>query len=239
MYDAYIVLDADNLVNKQFLDEINNNVNKGYEILQAYLGCKNPGDTWITKCYSLAYWLSNSNYQDAHSRLGLSAQMGGTGMVIRPSVLEEVGWRTDSLTEDLVLTTNYVSTKNRSCCWVHNARLYDEKPLKLKPSIKQRTRWMQGHMETMFQHALPLLAKGIKNLSLRQIDVAFYLMRPFMNIVMFAVYLIRVLAIFLFPGSFMASSFFMSFDTAVNLMLAYLIMQLYVLFEEGYLRYAP
>lgn len=237
VYDAYIVLDADNLVNEQFLDEINVNLNEGHEILQAYLGCKNPGDTWVSKCYSLAYWLSNANYQDAHSRLGLSAQMGGTGMVLRPSVLEEIGWRTDSLTEDLVLTTNYVSAKNRPCKWVHDARLYDEKPLKIKPSIKQRTRWMQGHMAAFFQHGIPLFLKGLRNFSFKQLDVAFYLSRPFLNLCLFIVYVLRLFAVFFFPGSFMAATFLMDFDSAIILLLAYLLIQLYILYGEHYLRY--
>lgn len=238
VYDAYIVLDADNLVNEQFLDEINAHLNEGYEIMQAYLGCKNPGDTWVSKCYSLAYWLSNADYQNAHSRLGLSAQMGGTGMVLRPSVLEEIGWKTDSLTEDLVLTTHYVSTKNKACHWVNEARLYDEKPLKIKPSIKQRTRWMQGHMAACFKYALPLLRKGILNLSFKQIDVALYLLRPLLNLFMFAVYVIRIFAVFFFPGSFMASTFLMDFNSATILLLAYILIQVYLLYDEHYLRYA-
>lgn len=236
-YDAYVILDADNLVNIQFLDEINLKMNQGYEILQAYLGCKNPNDTWVTKCYSISYWLSNINYQNAHSKLGLSAQMGGTGMIIRPSVLKEVGWRTDSLTEDLLLTTSYVQTKNRSCCWVHKARLYDEKPLKIRASTVQRTRWMQGHMDVLFKNGLPLLGKGILNLSFRQIDTAVYLARPFLNLVLFVVYMLRVVTKIVFPDSFMAVDFLMSFRTAMGIAIFCLLVQTYSLIKEGYFRY--
>ena len=54
-YDAYIVLDADNVVNEEYLDAINERMNEGYEILQTYLGCKNPRDTWISASYSYSY----------------------------------------------------------------------------------------------------------------------------------------------------------------------------------------
>ncbi len=236
-YDAYIVLDADNLVNERFFDEINDKLNQGYEILQAYLGCKNPGDTWISKCYTMAYWLSNSNYQDAHARIGLSAQMGGTGMVFRPCVLEEVGWRTDSLTEDLVLTANYTLKKDQPCMWVHSAKLYDEKPLDMKPSIKQRTRWMQGHNKAMREYAPQLFLAAIQNRSLLQLDMAFYLMRPFLNFCLFVTYIIRIFGSLFMPGSVFATGFVMNFQSALILMLAYTLIQLYVLSEENYLRY--
>jgi len=174
VYDAYIILDADNLVNDEFFYAINDKLNEGHEIMQTYLGCKNPKDTWVSGSYSFCYWVSNTIYQHSHARAKLSAQMSGTGMVLRPSVLRNIGWDTDSLTEDLVLTARYVLGKRRPCGWVHGARLYDEKPLKIMPSVRQRTRWMQGYMAAMFKFAPRLVWSGIRHRSWIQIDVAFY-----------------------------------------------------------------
>jgi Glycosyltransferases, probably involved in cell wall biogenesis len=235
-YDAYIVLDADNLVNEEYLYAINEKMNEGHEILQTYLGCKNPKDTWVSGSYSYCYWVSNTIYQMGHSKVNLSAQMGGTGMVLRPSVLREIGWETDSLTEDLVLTVRYVSIKNLPCCWVHEAKLYDEKPLKLKPSIRQRTRWMQGHMAAMFKFAPKLFLTGLKNLSLQQLDVAFYLSRPFLNMIMFASYLIRIYFNVFMPET-MSLKFIMSNNTSLLLLIGHFILQFYVLFTERYGHY--
>ena len=203
--------------------------------MQTYLGCKNPNDTWISKCYSYAYWISNANYQNAHSKVGLSAQMGGTGMVFRPNVIFDIGWETNSLTEDLVLTTKYVLETNRPCHWIHEARLYDEKPLKLKPSVKQRTRWMQGHIDAMFTYAPKLFLRACKNFSLKQWDVAFYLCRPLLNITMFIVYLARILCNTFFPANFAAMSFFMTARTSTVLLLAYLLIQVFILYREKFL----
>jgi len=235
-YDAYIVLDADNLVNEEYLYAINEKMNEGHEILQTYLGCKNPKDTWVSGSYSYCYWVSNTIYQMGHSKVNLSAQMGGTGMILRPSVLREIGWETDSLTEDLVLTVRYVSIKNLPCCWVHEAKLYDEKPLKLKPSIRQRTRWMQGHMAAMFKFAPTLFLKGLKNHSLKQLDVAFYLSRPFLNIVMFVCYLTRIYFNVFMPET-MSLKFIMSNNTSLLLLIGHFILQFYVLFCERYGHY--
>ncbi len=236
-YDAYIILDADNLVNESFFDEINYKMNEGYEILQAYLGCKNPTDTWISKCYSYAYWVSDEMYQDAHSRAGLTAQMGGTGMVLRPSVLDEIGWHTDSLTEDLVLTARYVLEKNQACCWVREAKLYDEKPLKLKPSVRQRTRWMQGHMDAMFRYAPKLFVASIKNHSLKQFDMAFYLARPLINLILVATYTTRLFFNIFMPTSPLSSAFIMGTNTSTLLLISTVLLQAYLLFNEYYARY--
>ena len=237
-YDAYIVLDADNLVNEEFLDAINDQMNEGYEILQCYLGCKNPKDTWISASYSYSYWISNTLYQDAHARVGLSAQMGGTGMVIRPSVIEDIGWATDSLTEDLVLTSRYILGKNKSCSWVPDARLYDEKPLKLTPSIRQRTRWMQGHMAAMFKYAPKLLLQGLTKFSFKSLDMAFYLMRPFLAIVLFVLYMCRVFFNVFMPDT-LSIEFIMSTGTSTLLLLGSITLQLFILFIERYARYMP
>ena len=237
VYDAYIILDADNLVNESFLDEINYKMNEGYEILQAYLGCKNPRDTWISRCYSYAYWVSDAQYQEGHSRVGLTAQMGGTGMVLRPSVLDEVGWHTDSLTEDLVLTSRYVLQTNRACCWVEKAKLYDEKPLKMKPSVKQRTRWMQGHMDALFKYGGPLLIASIKNRSLKQFDMAFYLARPLINLILVVTYLVRLGFNLFAPHSPLSAAFIMGTETSTVLLIATVVLQGYLLFNEYYARY--
>lgn len=239
VYDAYIVLDADNLVNEEYFDAINDRMNEGHEMLQTYLGCKNPRDTWISASYSYSYWVSNDLYQNAHSRIGLTCQMGGTGMVIRPSILDDIGWDTDSLTEDLVLTARYTLLRNRSACWVHSARLYDEKPLKNIPSIRQRTRWMQGHMAAMFKFAPKLLYSSIRHLSFRQFDMAFYLLRPFLNLVLLLSYAVRLSINTFAPQSALSMGFIMGDNVSMLLLIGYITLQLYVLFMENYGRYIP
>ena len=238
VYDAYIILDADNIVNEEFLDAINDKVNEGYEILQCYLGCKNPKDSIVAASYSYSYWVSNTLYQQAHARAGLSAQMGGTGMVMRPSVLDDIGWATDSLTEDLVLTSRYILAKNKSCSWVHDAKLYDEKPLKLIPSIRQRTRWMQGHMAAMFKYAPKLILNGFTKFSFKSLDMAFYLLRPLLTLALFVAYMFRIFFNIFMPET-MSIEFIMSTNTSLLLLLGSIVLQLFILFMERYTRYMP
>ena len=47
-YDAVAIFDADNLVDKRFLLEMNNRLCKGDKLVQGYLDAKNPYDTWVS-----------------------------------------------------------------------------------------------------------------------------------------------------------------------------------------------
>jgi cellulose synthase/poly-beta-1,6-N-acetylglucosamine synthase-like glycosyltransferase len=80
-YDAIAIFDADNLVSKNFLNEMNYKLVQGYKVVQGYIDSKNPDDSWITESYSISFWTVNRLFQLARANLGLSNQIGGTGFV--------------------------------------------------------------------------------------------------------------------------------------------------------------
>ena len=49
--------------------------------------------------------------------------------------------------------------------WSHEAVVYDEKPLQLATSMKQRQRWMQGLADVASHYVKPLVKKSIKEKS--------------------------------------------------------------------------
>lgn len=177
-YDAVMMFDADNLVSKDFLQIINSKLLEGHEVVQAYLDSKNPEDTWVTKSYSFAYWSTNRIYQLAREHLGLSAQLGGTGVTVTTNVLKEIGWGATSLTEDLEFTQRYILKTGKRVAWAHDAKLFDEKPLGFMQSCRQRIRWMQGHFDCMTRYAIPLLIEGFRKRNFLLIDSAIYLVMP-------------------------------------------------------------
>ena len=71
-YDAVVIFDADNLVKKNFLLEMNNKLCDGEKIVQGYIDSKNPYDTWVTNTFSIAFWLMNRMIQLARFNLGIS-----------------------------------------------------------------------------------------------------------------------------------------------------------------------
>ncbi len=181
-YDAVCIFDADNLVSSRFLLEMNKQLSKGHKVIQGYLDSKNPYDTWISGNYSIAYWISNRLFQLPRYYLGLNCALGGTGFTIATDVLKEIGWGATSLTEDLEFSLKLV-LKGMRVSWSHEAVVYDEKPLGLKQSWRQRKRWMQGHSDCATRYLKKLLKKALKDRDMVALDASIYLIQPFIIVV--------------------------------------------------------
>jgi cellulose synthase/poly-beta-1,6-N-acetylglucosamine synthase-like glycosyltransferase len=176
-YDAVAIFDADNLVHRNFLNEMNKKLCEGYKVVQGYLDTKNPEDTWITGSYSIAFWTCNRMFQLARSNVGLSGQLGGTGFCIDTEILKELGWGATCLTEDLEFTCKLV-LHGYKVGWAHDAIIYDEKPLTLSQSWWQRKRWMQGFADVSSRYFLKLVKKSLLSFSFVALDCAFYSIQP-------------------------------------------------------------
>ncbi len=177
-YDAVVVIDADNLVSTNFLTIMNNRLLKGEKIIQGYLDTKNAYDTWITKSIYIGYLLTNRFLQLSKYNIGLTCALGGTGMCLSVEVLKRYGWGMTSLTEDLEFQMKALMNDIK-VTWAHDARIYDEKPLSLMQSWRQRRRWMQGHCNVAGRYMGRLLREGIRTKNFAMIDGALYLMQPF------------------------------------------------------------
>ncbi|WP_315118052.1 glycosyltransferase family 2 protein [uncultured Clostridium sp.] len=176
-YDAVAIFDADNLVHKNFLREVNKKMCKNYKVVQGYLDSKNPVDTWITGSYSIAFWTSNRMFQLSRSNLGLSNQLGGTGFCIDIDILKELGWGATCLTEDLEFTCKLV-LNGYKVGWAHDAIIYDEKPLTLKHSWSQRRRWMQGFADVSHRYFFKLMKRAVTKFDFKALDCALYTIQP-------------------------------------------------------------
>lgn len=191
-YDAVGIFDADNLVSKNFLNEMNYKLTQGCKVVQGYIDSKNPDDSWITESYSISFWATNRLFQLGRSNLGLSNQIGGTGFCVETSILKEIGWGVTCLTEDLEFTSKLV-LNGYKVGWAHNAIVYDEKPLTLKQSWSQRKRWMQGFTDVASRFFFKLLKKSIKSRSFTTFDCAIYTLQPFVTLLMGVVAVITLL----------------------------------------------
>ncbi|MEW8955196.1 glycosyltransferase family 2 protein [Clostridium sp.] len=204
-YDAVVVLDADNLVSKNFLRVMNNKLCNGDKVVQGYLDSKNPKDTWITGSYSIAFWTSNRMFQLSRSNLGLSNQLGGTGFCIDTNVLRELGWGATCLTEDLEFTCKLV-LNDCKVGWAHDAVIYDEKPLTLAQSWAQRRRWMQGFADVASRYFFKLMKKSIKEFNIVALDCAFYSIQPIIIILLGVAMILNSINYFLMAPELIAKA---------------------------------
>ncbi len=176
-YDSVAIFDADNLVSKNFLTEMNKKLVSGYKVVQGYVDSKNPKDSWITGSYSISFWTTNRIAQLSRSNLRLSCQLCGTGFCVDTELLKEIGWGATCLTEDLEFTCKLIMN-NYKVGWAHEAVLYDEKPITTAQSWRQRKRWMQGFSDVCSRYFLKLLKKAIKDKDFIAFDCAVYTIQP-------------------------------------------------------------
>ena len=158
-YDAFCVFDADNIVDKNFIKNMNKKLCQGEEVVQGYRDIKNPKDSWIASGYAIFYWMMHRFYHLARYNLGLSALLNGTGFMVKFDLVKPNGWQTITLTEDIEFSLINI-IDGRKVGWSTDAIVYDEQPLTFSQSWSQRSRWTVGHLQCM-KHYTGELAKGV------------------------------------------------------------------------------
>ena len=108
-YDAYLVLDADNILDPNFVREITAVHDQGYGVVTCYRNSKNYGDNWISAGYAL-WFLREARYLNgARMAAGSSCAVSGTGFLFSDEVLRKCGgWHFFLLTEDIEFTIDNV-----------------------------------------------------------------------------------------------------------------------------------
>ncbi len=161
-YDAYCIFDADNLVDENFFQAVNDARAAGVRAAQGYRDSKNPHDNWISGCMSVFYWFMSRFYNTSRASLGMSAALNGTGFMVSDELIREMGWNTVTLTEDLEFTA-LCALRDVEIGWMPRARIYDEQPATMRDSIAQRRRWSAGSLQCLKKYGPQLLAKGSLN----------------------------------------------------------------------------
>lgn len=199
-YDSIAIFDADNLVSKDFFMEMNTMFVKGAKVVQGYVDSKNPHDTWVTGAYSIAFWTANRFFELSRQNLKLSCPINGTGFCVDTQILKEIGWETDSLTEDLEFSCRLVLNGYR-VDWCFDAVVYDEKPLRLMDSLRQRKRWMQGFSDMFGKYFFKLMKKSVMNLDFKAFDCAMYIFQPFTVLIIAFVYILSLIISLINPAA--------------------------------------
>lgn len=157
--DAYIIFDADNVVDKNFLKHMNNSLNNGYLVAQGFRDTKNVSDNWISSSYALYYYIQNYFFNKARTLMNSSSSINGTGFMVSKEVIDKYGFKTNTLTEDIEFA-GLCALNNVKIDFVEEAITYDEQPTNFKVSWVQRKRWSKGCLQC-YQKYAPLLIKNM------------------------------------------------------------------------------
>ena len=192
-YDAICVFDADNIVDKNFIKNMNKKLCQGEEVVQGYRDIKNPSDNWITSGYALFYWTMHRFYHLARYNVGLSPLLNGTGFMVKFDVIKPKGWKTVTLTEDIEFSLQRI-IKGKKLGWATDAIVYDEQPTGFRQSWSQRSRWTVGHMQCIKEYTKKLAVAVKENKSMMNLDGFFYIIG---SIPMFIITIVLLLANFI------------------------------------------
>lgn len=184
-YDAYIILDADNLVHKNFITKMNDALNSGYQVAQGFRDAKNPQDNWITGSYTIFYYIQNFFFNKARMSMNASAAINGTGFMISKSIIDNYGFNTKTLTEDSEFT-GICALNNVKIGFVKDAVTYDEHPLNFKDSWRQRKRWSSGSLNCLSIYFKPLLKQFFTTFKLSALDMLLFYSTPLIQVISFA-----------------------------------------------------
>ena len=155
-YEGYFVFDADNLLDENYISEMNKYFDRGYKVLTSYRNSKNYGDNWISAGYAL-WFLHEAEYlNNPRMILGNSCAISGTGFLIHHSIIcRNGGWKHFLLTEDIEFSVSEV-INGVTIGYCGSAILYDEQPVTFKQSWNQRLRWSKGFYQVFSRYGKEL-----------------------------------------------------------------------------------
>ena len=139
-FDAVVILDADNIVDTNFLLEINKVFDAGVQAIQAHRTAKNR-NTDIAVLDGLSEEVNNSIFRRGHVRLGISSALIGSGMIFNyqwfhDNVKHLVTTGADKELEVLLLKQRIFIE------FLDEVYVYDEKTQGEKGFYNQRRRWL-------------------------------------------------------------------------------------------------
>lgn len=161
-YDAFLIFDADNLLESDYISQINQICSDGYEAFCGYRNTKNYGGNWLSSGYGVWYLHDSTHLNRSRMMLGTSCAVTGTGFGFTRQLLERCGgWNFFTLTEDIEFNT-WCATRGIRIGYCHDAILYDEQPESFRQSWRQRTRWTQGGLQVSIKYAVDLIRGMLK-----------------------------------------------------------------------------
>lgn len=161
VYDNVVILDADNLVEPDYLEKINNALYAGCSVLQTHRIAKNRNSS-IAVLDAVSEEINNSIFRKGHTRLGFSSALSGSGMAFEYPLFKDILQGCNEIGEDkymerkLLLQKIYIE-------YLEDVYTYDEKVQGKQAFYNQRQRWLKTQFSNLFSGLIQMpyaLIKG-------------------------------------------------------------------------------
>lgn len=176
-FDAYVVLDADTLVEPELLHVFNRYLDAGHRVIQGYHDVLNPFETQRTALMYVALNIFHYVRPLGRRALGLSVGLNGNGMCFTKAIINRYPWHAFSLAEDIEQTTTLV-LNNERIVFAPEARILAQMAGTGTQATSQRLRWEGGRLQMAREHGVRLLGEGVRRRSLRIFDWGMDLLIP-------------------------------------------------------------
>lgn len=168
--EGFFVFDADNLLSRNYIQEMNKIFDEGYPVVTSYRNSKNYGTNWISAGYSLWFLRESKYLNNSRMLLDTNCAVSGTGFLVASTVFEETnGWHYTLLTEDIEFSVD-CAVAGRKIGFA-NAEFFDEQPVTFKQSWIQRMRWAKGFYQVFGKYGGKLVSNWIRNFSFACFDL--------------------------------------------------------------------
>ena len=208
-YDGYLVFDADNILEPNYISEMNKCLAAGERIVTGYRNSKNFGDNWITQGYSVWFLREARQLNGVRNLLGTTSEVKGTGFLVHKDIIKsQGGWIHHLLIEDVQFTIEKVLEGER-VAYCDTAVFYDEQPTDLVTSWWQRLRWCRGYIQILRGYTGKLLGAFFKGRGFSNYDMLMAMAPAFL--ISLAIVVVNILGLTLTsifePASFMGALF--------------------------------
>jgi 1,2-diacylglycerol 3-beta-glucosyltransferase len=156
--EAICVFDADARVAPDFLGRLVPHLARpGVAGVQARKLVYQGGRNALMRAQEDDYFVFQTLTQRSRHRVGGAVILTGNGLVTRRDALEAVGgWNEEALTEDIDLSIRY-ALRGWTVHYCEDVIVWEEAVPTLRGLIQQRTRWSEGSLRCLFDHAAALL----------------------------------------------------------------------------------
>jgi len=176
-FDAFVIVDADTIMDRDFLRAMNQRLSRGEKAVQGYYDVISPEKSPMASLSYLGFVLSRNLRYKGRARLGWSSNLLGNGMCFSKEIIDRYGWPAKSIVEDIEFEMLLVSDGIR-VDFAPEARIYAEIPGSFEDSTVQRTRWDLGKFGVRNQYLPRLFREGIRRRDLGCFDSALELIIP-------------------------------------------------------------
>lgn len=176
-YAAYLIVDADSIIDRDALKQLDFAIQNGAKAIQCYNGIGNPDESWFTNLMDVSRTISNVLVEPGKERLGLSSHLMGNGMCFTKQIIEKVGWNAFSVGEDWEFYARIIES-NELITFVKEAMVFHQESKEIRQATSQRLRWSSGRIQIIYKSGISLFLKGLFELNFKKIDATFPLLFP-------------------------------------------------------------